>query len=166
MFMFSSLRACPIPSPYSLCVLMLTSTGWCLDIFYKSTLLIVLGHLFFRMFLRHFLTNTWASFMHGRWCFYPSFRPVKEYWLHVGVKYSEIGADALLNALAAPQHWSLHRKNCWLFFFLVLVSSFVHQMYWQYFLLRFVSGYRVFLILMLSVCFELILIIFVLWALM
>lgn len=63
MFMFSSLRACPIPSPYSLCVLMLTSTGWCLDIFYKSTLLIVLGHLFFRMFLRHFLTNTWTSFM-------------------------------------------------------------------------------------------------------
>lgn len=63
MFMFSSLRACPIPSPYSLCFLMLTSTGWCLDILYKSTLLIVLGHLFFRMFLRHFLTNTWASFM-------------------------------------------------------------------------------------------------------
>lgn len=63
MFMFASLRACHIPSPYSLCVLMLTSTGWCLDIFYNSTLLIVLGHLFFRIFLRHFPTNTWTGFM-------------------------------------------------------------------------------------------------------
>lgn len=74
MFMFASLRACHIPYPYSLCVLMLTSTGWCLDIFYKSMLLIVLGHLFSQA-----LPHKHLDWFHGRWCFYQSFRPIKEH---------------------------------------------------------------------------------------